>query len=81
MLSGAIVNSHFAERREFLGKSGSRWFPTFVLERHNTLERLDHTPFLGRPEVWQSALRSMAVSTPSPALSMKTGCGPNGCAL
>ena len=66
MLRGAAVHSNFAESREFLSKSGGRGFPTFVLERNGTLERLDHTQFLGRPEAWQSALRSMAVTTPSP---------------
>ena len=80
MLRGAAVNKHFAESREFLGKSGGRGFPTFVLDRNGTLERLDHTQFLGRPEAWQSALRSMAVTTP-PTLAMEAGCGPNGCAI
>ena len=78
---GAAVNRHFAESREFLGRSGGRGFPTFVLERNGTLERLDHTQFLGKPEAWESALRSMAVTLPSPSLAMATGCGPNGCAL
>lgn len=81
MLRGAAVNKHFAESREFLGKSGGRGFPTFVLERNGTLERLDHTQFLGRPEAWESALRGMAITTPSPTLAMRAGCGPDGCAI
>ena len=78
---GTAVNSHFAESREFLGRSGGRGFPTFVLEQDGALERLDHTQFLGRPEAWQSALRSMAATTPSPTLAMEAGCGPDGCAI
>ncbi len=80
-LRGAAVNRHFAESREFLSKSGGRGFPTFVLERNGTLDRLDHTEFLGRPEAWKSALRSMATTTPLPALAVEAGCGPNGCAI
>ena len=67
--------------REFLSKSGGRGFPTFVLERNGTLERLDHTLFLGRPEAWQSALKSMAFTIPSATLAMEGGCGPYGCAI
>ena len=81
MLRGAAVNNHFAESRDFLGKSGGRGFPTFVIERNGTLARLDHTQFLGRPEAWQSALRSMTVITSSPTFAMEAGCGPNGCAI
>ena len=78
---GAAVDRHFAESRELLDRSGGRGFPTFVLDRSGTLERLDHAQFLGRPEAWQSALRSMAVIPPSPTLAMEGGCGPSGCAI
>lgn len=78
---GTAVNSHFAESREVLGQVGGRGFPTFVLEQNGALERLDHTQFLGRPEAWQSALRSMAATNPSPPHAMEAGCGPNGCAI
>lgn len=78
---GEAVHRHFAESCEFLGRVGGRGFPTFALERDGSLERLDHTQFLGRPEAWQSALRSMAVSSPSPMLAMEAGCEPNGCAI
>ena len=81
MLRGAAVNRHFTESREFLGKSGARGFPTFVLERNGTLERLDHTQFLGRPEAWRSALRSITIITPSPTFAVEAACGPNGCAI
>lgn len=81
MLRGAAVHNHFAESREFLSKSGGRGFPTFVLERNGSLERLEHTQFLSRPEAWQNALQSMAVPTSSPTLAIEGGCGPNGCAI
>ena len=80
-LRGAAVHRHFTQTREFLSKSGGRGFPTFVLEQDGALERLDHTPFLGRPEAWQSALRSMAVRPASAALASETACGLNGCTL
>ena len=80
-LRGAAVNRHFTESREFLGKSGGRGFPTFVLERNGTLERLDHTPFLGKPQAWESALRSMAAPSQSQTFTMEANCGPNGCAI
>ena len=80
-LREAAVNQHFAESREFLRKRGGRGFPTFILEHKGTLERLDHTKFLGRPEAWQSALENMAVRAPSPVFTMEAGCGPNGCTI
>ena len=78
---GEAVKSHFAESRELLSRAGGRGFPTFLLERNGDLERLDHTQFLGRPEAWQDALRSMTVSTFPPVVTMEVGCGPNGCAI
>ena len=80
-LRGASIRTHFAESRELLNRAGGRGFPTFVLEHNGTLERLDHTPYFGRPEAWQAALRSVAVIAPPPVSYMHTGCGPDGCAI
>ena len=77
---GEAVNAHFAESRDLLSAVGARGYPTFVIERNGHLERLDHTPFLGRPEAWQSALRSMKLSPPAPS-QLEAGCGQNGCAI
>ena len=80
-LRKAGLSAHFADSREFLSKTGGRGFPTFVLERNGTLERLDHTQFLGRPESWQNALQSLSVSTPPPTVALGAGRGPDGCAI
>ncbi len=77
---GEAVNAHFAASRGLLNAVGARGYPTFVIERDGHLERLDHTPFLGRPDAWQSALRSMHASQAEP-LQVEAGCGPNGCAI
>ncbi len=80
-LRGNAVSSHFAESRAFLDRSGGRGFPTFVLERNGTLERLNRKAFLGRPDAWQNALETMAVSVPPTIVAVEAGCGPNGCAI
>ena len=80
-LRSEAVQAHFAESRELLGKSGGRGFPTFILEHDGTLERLDHTPYPGRPEAWQHALESLTISQPLPHRAMEAGCGPNGCTI
>ena len=77
---GEAVNSHFAESRRFLEAAGGRGFPTFVIEREGVLERLNHTPFLGRQEAWQSALLSLNVRQSAPA-QLEVGCGPEGCVI
>ncbi len=77
---GGAVHAHFAESRNLLSAVGARGFPTFVIERDDHLERLDHTPFLGKPDAWQSALREMKLSQPAPS-QVVVGCGPNGCAI
>ncbi len=77
---GDAVNAHFAESRNLLSAVGARGFPTFVIEHDDRLERLDHTPFLGRPDDWKSALRGMKLSQLAPSQA-EVGCGPNGCAI
>ena len=80
-LRGNAVSSHFAESRALLSRSGGRGFPTFVLERDGILELLNHSQFLGRPEAWQNALETAAVSVPPSIVAVEAGCGPNGCAI
>ncbi len=77
---GEAVSSHFAQSRTFLEAAGGRGFPTFVIEREGVLERLDHTPFLGRPDAWQDALHSLSGSQLLP-VHLEAGCGPDGCAI
>ncbi len=78
---GKAVQTHFAESREILSGAGGRGYPTFILERNGTFERLDHTPYLGQPDAWRAALQSVAVVAPPPAIEMQIGCGPDGCAI
>ena len=80
-LCSEAVHTHFAESRDFLARNGGRGFPTFVLEHDGTLQRLDHTPYLGRPDAWQRALESLTISQPLPHPAMEAGCGPNGCTI
>ncbi len=77
---GVAVNTHFMESRNLLGAVGARGYPTFAIERDGRLERLDHTPFLGRPDAWQNALKSMTISQPVPSHA-EAGCGLDGCAI
>ncbi len=77
---GEAVVAHFAESRKILSAVGARGYPTFVIERDGHLERLDHTPFLGRPDAWQRALKSMKLSQPAPP-KIEAGCGLNSCAI
>jgi putative protein-disulfide isomerase len=73
---------HFSESRELLARVGARGFPTFILEDQGTLQRLDHTPFLGDPLGWKRALEL----TQAPKLALESaadraGCTQDGCAL
>ncbi len=77
---GEAVHAHFTHSRDLLSAVGARGYPTFVIEREGHLERVDHTPFLGKPEAWRSALRSMKLNPPAPA-QVEAGCGPNGCTI
>ena len=77
---GKTVHAHFAEGRDLLSAVGARGYPTFIIERGGQLERLDHTPFLGKPEAWQSALKSMKLSQAA-SPQVVAGCGPNGGAI
>ena len=77
---GVAANAHFVESRNLLRAVGARGYPTFVIERDGRLERLDPMQFLGRPDAWQNALKSMAFSQPVPSHA-QAGCGPDGCAI
>jgi putative protein-disulfide isomerase len=50
--SGAPLEQHFRDTARLLSQSGGSGFPTFLLEQPGGLSRLDHAPFLGRPEAW-----------------------------
>lgn len=77
---GSAVNAHFAESRELLAAAGGRGFPTFVVERDGRWERLDHSPFLGKPDAWQGALKGMKLGQPE-LTRVAPGCGAGGCAI
>ncbi|ADJ66108.1 DsbA family protein [Herbaspirillum seropedicae] len=48
---------HIEASRELLNYVGGRGFPTFVLQRGDTLEVLDTGRWLGQPEQWANYLR------------------------
>ncbi|MBP0598189.1 DsbA family protein [Herbaspirillum sp. LeCh32-8] len=48
---------HIDASRELLNYVGGRGFPTFVLQRGDTLEVLDTGMWLGRPDEWAAFLR------------------------
>lgn len=58
---------HIAASRELLNTVGGRGFPTFVLQRGDTLEVLDTGRWLGQPEQWASYLREETVAAPAAA--------------
>ena len=49
--------NHIEASRELLNYVGGRGFPTFVLQRGDTLEVLDTGRWLGQPEEWADYLR------------------------
>jgi putative protein-disulfide isomerase len=59
--------NHIEASRELLNYVGGRGFPTFVLQRGDTLEVLDTGRWLGQPEEWANYLREVAAASSSPA--------------
>ncbi|WP_082221402.1 DsbA family protein [Herbaspirillum chlorophenolicum] len=51
------LDRHIEASRELLNHVGGRGFPTFVLQRGDTLEVLDTGMWLGRPDEWAQFLR------------------------
>ena len=77
---GEKVNAHFVKSRNFLADVGGGGFPILVIERNDGFERLDHTQFLGRPDLWRGALQNMNTRQfASPEVAI--GCGPGGCQI
>ncbi|OWY34272.1 DsbA family protein [Herbaspirillum aquaticum] len=58
--------NHIEASRELLNYVGGRGFPTFVLQRGDTLEVLDTGRWLGQPEEWANYLREVAAASSSP---------------
>ncbi|UIN21366.1 DsbA family protein [Herbaspirillum frisingense] len=63
------LDNHIAASRELLNYVGGRGFPTFILQRGDTLEVLDAGRWLGQVEQWAAYLREETgtASTTSPA--------------
>ena len=61
--------NHIEASRELLNYVGGRGFPTFVLQRGDTLEVLDTGRWLGQPEEWASYLREETAAASSAAPS------------
>ncbi|MDR6584191.1 protein-disulfide isomerase [Herbaspirillum sp. BH-1] len=51
------LDNHIAASRELLNYVGGRGFPTFILQRGDTLEVLDAGRWLGQVEQWAAYLR------------------------
>ena len=55
------TRDHFAAIRELMERMGGGGFPSFALARGDgRLERIDASPWLGRPEAWQQHLAQAA---------------------
>ncbi|MGO0790723.1 DsbA family protein [Herbaspirillum seropedicae] len=66
---------HIEASRELLNYVGGRGFPTFVLQRGDTLEVLDTGRWLGQPEQWANYLRDETrTSSSEPADKSLTQC-------
>ena len=61
--------NHIEASRELLNYVGGRGFPTFVLQRGDTLEVLDTGRWLGKPEEWAKFLREETAAASSAAHS------------
>lgn len=59
--------NHIEASRELLNHVGGRGFPTFVLQRGDTLEVLDTGRWLGQPEQWAKFLREETAACSSPS--------------
>jgi putative protein-disulfide isomerase len=58
--AGAPTREHFAASRALLARMGGNGFPSFALASDGRLERIDASPWLGRPEAWQQHLAQAA---------------------
>ncbi|MBV8623727.1 MAG: DsbA family protein [Herbaspirillum sp.] len=58
------LDGHIAASRELLNYVGGRGFPTFVLQRGDTLEVLDTGRWLGQAEQWTQYLRDETGALP-----------------
>ncbi|MBG7621714.1 DsbA family protein [Herbaspirillum sp. AP02] len=68
------LDAHIAASRELLNYVGGRGFPTFVLQRGDTLEVLDTGRWLGQPEQWAAYLRDETATTPPAQESTPAQC-------
>jgi putative protein-disulfide isomerase len=59
--AGEPTREHFAESRALLARMGASGFPSFALAHGGgRLERIDASPWVGRPEAWQRHLAQAA---------------------
>lgn len=56
--SGDVVQRHIDETRRLMAEVGVQSFPSLVLESGTQMERIDVSPYLGRPQDFQDWLRS-----------------------
>jgi putative protein-disulfide isomerase len=64
--SGKPTMDHITDSRALLDRLQGGGFPTFAFERGGQFQRLDPSPFLGRVEEWEKALRRVGEFMPRP---------------
>jgi putative protein-disulfide isomerase len=54
---GEPTRAHIEQSRALLERVGGLGFPSFVLQRSERFDLLDHSACLGQPQIWQHLLR------------------------
>ena len=79
--SGAALHAHFQETRALMRTVGAQGFPSFVLETDGTLQALDVSRYMGRPQAFQDWLRSQTNTVAVTDATDAFGCDANGCVI
>jgi len=77
---GEVLDAHIATTRALMSRIGAQGFPTLVIERANGFTSVATNPYLGRPEAFRDALRSvLAQDIADAAEASGPNCGPDTC--
>ena len=61
-MSQAPVDRHIDDTRTLMRRHGLQGFPSFLLEREGTVERISHEACYGRPDAFVSMIRNAATA-------------------
>nr|WP_221229612.1 DsbA family protein [Niveibacterium umoris] len=75
---GAATQAHIAASRQMLALVGAQGFPTFILAGEGTLQRIDHSVFLGQPSGFAARLTALQGAVASPGAA-GAGCADGAC--